>query len=91
MSEQTNLYFFAGDDGNKKKSKKDKKKGATASSSSPPSAKTTPISSAKATPSKTAKNVTVEDVPEDDNLDKVNKNELDSCTGCQVWNSKHIL
>jgi len=64
-------YIFAGDDGNKKKSKKEKKKGTAASSSSPPSAKTTPISSAKATPSKTVKNVTVEDVPEDDNLDKI--------------------
>ena len=80
--------YFSGDDGNKKKSKKEKKKGTAASSSSPPSAKTTPISSAKATPSKTVKNVTVEDVPEDDNLDKVNKIDLDSCTECFIWNSR---
>ena len=45
--------------------KKDKKKGTGSSTKT-----NTPVSSAKATPSKTAK-VTVEDVPEEDNIDKV--------------------
>ena len=66
-----NMFFkwhciaFAGDDDKKKKVKKDKKKGTGGSSKT-----NTPVTSAKATPSKTAK-VTVEDVPEEDNIDKV--------------------
>ena len=56
---------FSGDDDKKKKVKKEKKKGTVVSSKT-----NTPVSSAKATPSKTAK-VTVEDVPEEDNIDKV--------------------
>ena len=45
--------------------KKDKKKGTGGSTKT-----NTPVSSAKPTPSKTAK-VTVEDAPEEDNIDKV--------------------
>ena len=56
---------FSGDDDKKKKVKKDKKKGTGGSTKT-----NTPVSSAKATPSKTAK-VTVEDAPEEDNIDKV--------------------
>ena len=56
---------FSGDDDKKKKVKKDKKKGTGGSTKT-----NTPVSSAKPTPSKTAK-VTVEDAPEEDNIDKV--------------------
>ena len=56
---------FSGDDDKKKRVKKDKKKGTGGSTKT-----NTPVSSAKATPSKAAK-VTVENVPEDDSIENV--------------------
>ena len=71
------IYIFAGSDGETKKKPKAKKKPASAGVLSgaeikEPLAKEKTISSAKSTPSKAAK-VTVEDVPEEEDLDKVQK------------------
>ena len=67
-------FVFSGDDDKKKKVKKDKKKGTGGSTKT-----NTPVSSAKPTPSKTAK-VTVEDAPEEDNIDKVALSESNDIT-----------
>ena len=70
------IYIFAGSDGETKKKPKAKKKpaagGVLSAEKIEPLAKEKTISSAKSTPSKAAK-VTVEDVPEEEDLDKVQK------------------
>ena len=67
------IYIFAGSDGETKKKPKAKKKpaaGVLSAEKKEPLAKEKTISSAKSTPSKAAK-VTVEDAPEEEDLDKV--------------------
>jgi len=66
------IYIFAGSDGETKKKPKAKKKpaGVLSAEKTEPLAKEKPISSAKSTPSKAAK-VTVEDAPEEEDLDKI--------------------
>jgi len=67
------IYIFAGSDGETKKKPKAKKKpaaGVLSAEKKEPLAKEKTISSAKSTPSKAAK-VTVEDAPEEEDLDKI--------------------
>ena len=63
------IYIFSGDSDAKKKKPKKKPAGKTPGTASTP--KVTPKATPKATPKKAAAKVTVEDAPEEDDIDKV--------------------